>query len=95
MAGEPPLTLLGRITASNGSADPDDAARLAAWSEQGNGSRQSFDAFLAERVRQWLGEAADDAKVPALLRHLATHRREARILVEDGLRRAADEGATF
>jgi Flp pilus assembly protein TadD len=88
-----PWTLLGRLVAGNGDADPADASRLATWVAGGNGSRRGFEAFTAERLERWLGESPGDADPTELLRRLTAHRGEIEVLVGDALRRAADEGS--
>jgi Flp pilus assembly protein TadD len=86
-----PITLLGRIASQNGGADPHDARRLARWVEGGNGSRRGFEAFAADRLRRWLGEAALETWGTELLRRLGEHREEVEILLGSALRRTADE----
>lgn len=87
-----PWTLLGRLVAGKGDADPVHAVRLATWVEEGNGSRQGFEAFTAKRLEQWLGDSPHDSKPAELLRRIVAHRTEVEVLIEDALRWAVNEG---
>jgi tetratricopeptide (TPR) repeat protein len=90
--------LLGRLASANGHADPQDAVRLQHWVENATSATEGDDGFteyFMEHLRRWLFLGEEPLRPDSALECLREHLSQVNVLIEDSLKRSADEQIAF